>query len=585
MDRFAVQFGRGFSLVYLMLFRPGSRSGSCPVKLILHPAVPAAGLSFLCCFRWVGLLVNPYHSWIYHDRWAAAPVFLPVLFNMVALWLLFTLVLVLARGPLRRRVALWSGVILFALWMLFEDLVAIWVWRRPHWISLATLAIAGVCWGVVNAFWRPGFLPLFERAQHFCSRMFAVAAVGAMVVAVQLCCYCWEARSLEMPRPLHAAAPEAALDGQVQKPRIIWILLDELSYRQVYERRFPSLDLPAFDELASEATVFTHVAPAANSTEIAVPSLMTGLTLDRIRAGGDGTLVSLHNPVTGRWQRFDSQDTVFRDALDQGFSTAVAGWYNPYCRILSDVLDHCHWIFHQSFGGGVSADRSIESNVAAPWIHLLSYIPVRRADDGGLAETSASAEAEGHIADYVSIVAAGDQLLEDSRADFVLLHIPVPHPGGIYDRRTKTFTTHHASYIDNLALADRYLGHVREVLEKRGEWDSSAIVVMGDHSWRTKLLWRGSPGWTAEDEAASDGGQFDDRPGYIVKLPGQVERARIDIPFAAARTRALLDGILDGSIRSEAELAAFAGQAAVPTQRTDVVATRVGGGGLRSRGQ
>ena len=110
----------------------------------------------------------------------------------------------------------------------------------------------------------------------------------------------------------------------------------------------------------------------------------------------------------------------------------------------------------------------------------------------------------------------------------------------------------------HLALADIYLAHVHELLERRGEWDSSAVVVMGDHSWRTKLLWENSPYWTAEDQVASHGGQFDDRPAYIVKLPHQTTAARVDSRFAAARTRELLDGILDGSIRSVPELADFA---------------------------
>jgi hypothetical protein len=163
-----------------------------------------------------------------------------------------------------------------------------------------------------------------------------------------------------------------------------------------------------------------------------------------------------------------------------------------------------------------------------------------------------------HVADYRDLLAAGDRFLDDPSLGFLLIHMPAPHPDGIYDRRTGTFGRAGTSYLDNLALADRYLDHVHQLLEQRGEWDSSTIVIMGDHSWRTKLLWDDSPGWTAEDQAASDGGQFDDRPGYIVKLPHQRQPARIDTPFAAVRTRAMLQQILDGRIQSPAELAAFA---------------------------
>jgi len=138
--------------------------------------------------------------------------------------------------------------------------------------------------------------------------------------------------------------------------------------------------------------------------------------------------------------------------------------------------------------------------------------------------------------------------------------MPVPHPGGIYDRKNSAFTTGHASYVDNLALADRYLAHVRLILEQRGEWNPSTVVVMGDHAWRTKLVWAGSESWTAEDQAASHGAQFDDRPAYIVKLPNQQQSARIDDRFDAVRTRALLDGIITNRIKTPEDLASWVRQ-------------------------
>ena len=76
---------------------------------------------------------------------------------------------------------------------------------------------------------------------------------------------------------------------------------------------------------------------------------------------------------------------------------------------------------------------------------------------------------------------------------------------------------------------------------------------MGDHSWRVGS-WRPSPGWTAEDEAASHGGVFDPRPAYMVKLPQQQAAASIDHPFDAIRTRALIDALLSGQLQTPADL-------------------------------
>ena len=118
----------------------------------------------------------------------------------------------------------------------------------------------------------------------------------------------------------------------------------------------------------------------------------------------------------------------------------------------------------------------------------------------------------------------------------------------------------HSSYLDNLALTDKLLGHIRGELEQRGEWDASTVVVMADHSWRTKMFWEDLPDWTKEEQIASRGGEFDDRPAYIVKLPEQQTGARIDAPFAALNTRKLLDALLSQNIRSKEDLAAWAKQ-------------------------
>ncbi len=163
-----------------------------------------------------------------------------------------------------------------------------------------------------------------------------------------------------------------------------------------------------------------------------------------------------------------------------------------------------------------------------------------------------------HLSDYLALANAADQMLEDRTAGFVLIHMPIPHPHGIYDRKRQQFSVAHSDYLDNLALTDVFLKHVRSKLEQSGQWDSSTIVVMADHSWRTKLMWEETPGWTKEEEVASRGGQFDERPAYVVKLPEQHMGARIDAPFSAVNTRKLLDAFLAQKIRSKEELSAWA---------------------------
>jgi arylsulfatase A-like enzyme len=135
--------------------------------------------------------------------------------------------------------------------------------------------------------------------------------------------------------------------------------------------------------------------------------------------------------------------------------------------------------------------------------------------------------------------------------------MPIPHMPGIYNRQTASFATSNTSYLDNLALCDDYLAHVRKELEDNGTWDSTTLVLMGDHSWRIS----GPAGLSPEERTASDGGQFDDRPAYVVKMAHQTTPARIDTRFAALRTRDLFDNLLTGRISTSQQLASWAQQA------------------------
>ena len=78
---------------------------------------------------------------------------------------------------------------------------------------------------------------------------------------------------------------------------------------------------------------------------------------------------------------------------------------------------------------------------------------------------------------------------------------------------------------------------------------------MGDHSWRTKLLWVTDPRWTLEDQSASHGGRFDDRPFYALKLPGQTTSAQIAQPYHATNTKALIDALLRHDLATPEQLA------------------------------
>jgi hypothetical protein len=519
-----------------------------------YRALVALGITSLISLVLTKPLLAPDHDAIYHLSGPASSVFLPVFLDFFLAWTIVFGLLAIAQRSTRLSIPIWTAIFLTLPYMLLQNFLSLKEKPLPQWMVLfLALAPCLTIAGIAAFFGRPRALNLFHWLQHFTTSVFCFASLFGVLVLAKLLWNGWSARHLNDSPHLHQPAPMATKQAP---PRVIWILLDELSFAQTYGHRFSGLQLPAFDSLAAESTVFTNVAPVGTLTQMVVPSLLTGIPVDGRRVSLEGQLDTLHNPATGIWQPFHPNQTVFQDALDRGYSTGVAGWYNPYCRILPQVLDHCFWI-DDSFSVGtlLSGQSGLQNFLEAFW--QTPYM-VRHAlsPTAGTPPSSDAVQLHAllHIDDYEKLRSAGDALLSDSSCTFLFLHMPVPHPEGIYDRNRHAFATAGGfSYLDNLALADRYIAHVRQVLEQRGEWNSSTLIVIGDHSWRT-FMWSSNANWTREDELASRGRYFDDRPAYIVKLPNQQNSATIDTRFAATNTRAMLDALLDHSLRASADL-------------------------------
>jgi membrane-anchored protein YejM (alkaline phosphatase superfamily) len=149
------------------------------------------------------------------------------------------------------------------------------------------------------------------------------------------------------------------------------------------------------------------------------------------------------------------------------------------------------------------------------------------------------------IKSYFELLEHTHNVLEGDQADFIFLHLPIPHPPAIWDRLNDRLESKCGnSYVDNLALADHTLGDIVATLQRSPRWKDTTVVVQGDHSWRTKL-WDSVSGWTDEDDRASRG-KFDPRPAVLIHNPGQM------LPETDGRALPLLfvhdalEGVLQG---------------------------------------
>ncbi len=154
---------------------------------------------------------------------------------------------------------------------------------------------------------------------------------------------------------------------------------------------------------------------------------------------------------------------------------------------------------------------------------------------------------------------AAKSLIRDQSIRFVFIHLPVPHPPGMYDRKAGTLRAS-GSYIDNLALSDRVLAELMSSLNATPLASKTTVIVCSDHSWRISI-WRSTSNWTKEDETASQG-RFDPRPVLMIHFPGQQAEQDVTAPFEAIRIHEMIERMLRGQ-KSDFDKAPLAGGASI----------------------
>lgn len=355
------------------------------------------------------------------------------------------------------------------------------------------------------------FAKWYSRLMRMGSFVTAALALFALASIAQLL---WVARWKPLPNQITADWASTPQPPR-QHPLLVWIVFDELSYDQLFEHRAPNLSLPNFDALRSQSTLFTHTQSIGIHTVKVIPSLLTGSLVDGIRYTFSNRLWVHHSDESGR-ELIDGPSSVFGDAVQAGWRTAAVGWYNPYCSLYTPDIQNCYWTDHDMQDGPMSQSATLAANIASP-LHQLAV------------ELVSPAQADRDLCNYdlrlrhltqIDLQQHALQILRADQADFVFLHLSLPHSPNTWSRAQNEFANQcGSSYLDNLALTDRVLGQIMTTLQSSPRWSQTSLIVQGDHGWRT-AIWRDLPAWTQEDEVASRG-VFDPRPALLIHLPYQ----------------------------------------------------------------
>jgi hypothetical protein len=290
------------------------------------------------------------------------------------------------------------------------------------------------------------------------------------------------------------------------------MIFDELDQQVVFESRPASLALPEFDRLRRESFYADHVISAAPSTRAAIPLLL---------------------------------GNVFDEAAPAGFNSAILGSELPYClTAINATVASCFTI--PSATEEIAARRP--TILERAWHAITSRVSRKPLFD---AETRRQARAAEAVA-FDEMRRRAIALATDTRYQLVYMHFPIPHLLGFWDRRENKYSTDdRASYLDNLALADRTLGEIRGALEQATLWNDTVVLVTSDHPLRDQTI--EAAHWWNDSETASIKAERKYVP-FLLKLAGPYE---LHATFPATRTGDLLRAILDRRVTTNQQVEAL----------------------------
>jgi hypothetical protein len=430
-----------------------------------------------------------------------------------------------------------------------------WVYRASEAIILLLLYIPlrqavlwvaplGWRWRIIHAF---GLVLLVGAAAIASSRRQSPIRVDILVMGfwpllpflfIQFCL---------QPHPSRAAAHDQAtapIKSSALRQRVVLVIFDEWDRYLTFEARPNSIQLPEIDRFREGAIDVERVDSPTIWTRSSLPSLLTGHLVESVEPKGpDKLLLTLES---GRKEIFGQGTNLFRSVRELGGNTALAGWYLPYCRVLAQDLCDCTWEpYDQPIPAFAEDPPYLPSIVLAQWRSLFLAVPLVHR----LYQDSEHDERLWRQAIVRRLLSRGLYLAGEARFNLVVLHLPMPHEPGIFDRHTMQFSTSpSANYLDNLVLVDHFLGELRVVMQRQGTWDSTLLLLTSDHPYRAHVF------LPAGELSRVTGNRLHPFVPFLLKMPGQEEGQSCKGPLKTLVVQDLILSFLRGEVRETTDM-------------------------------
>ena len=413
------------------------------------------------------------------------------------------------------------------------------------------------------------FLIVFALARHSRRVVSVAQAIVLILSPFALVTFSQAALPLVKSGPANAAMRnKLALDaGNNKRPatRVLWVIFDELDYRAAFSSRPSSVEMPELDRLRTESIMATNAYPPAMVTMRSIPALVTGRLVVDARASNYDELALTYDGAseTAPWSR---QPNIFSRTREIGGSSAVAGWYHPYCRVIGRDLTRCLFTGLVYENEMDARNQRVSQSMLKHFRMVGLTAPVIRNILPESLKSDLNVDLNfNHKSDkwkfaYVEsmkrITQEGAAAATDGALSLIMLHFPSPHFPYVYDRRKDDFAFDGGhDYFDNLELVDRTFGTLRRAMERAGQWDDTVVLVSSDHWWKFDQWQRVQP-LTEEERSVTSGG-VDYRVPFILKLKRQRESVIYQPSFNTVLSQDLLLALLRDELHTPPDVTAW----------------------------
>ena len=358
------------------------------------------------------------------------------------------------------------------------------------------------------------------------------------LVPINLASTAWEIHSTWPVERYNAKQPARLVPVPIPSasPRFVWVIFDDWDEYLTFRNRPAGLQLPELDRFRSQSLHADTAFPPAADTLESLPSLITGRIVRKSRttAPDDLLLTFAGSPTRELWS---AQPNVFQRARESGVNGAIAGFYHPYPRIIGASTVESFSVAFMTlqedpiYFSGVEGMQRIPFQI---W-DALHRVPLIK--NSGI--LGARRPKRISRIDYEQVTKHALKMVANPALGLVMLHFPLPHPPGIYDRAHARVNEQSASgYIDNLALTDATLRLLRQTMEAAGQWDNSFILLSSDHPLK------------------EDANRHPWIP-FLLKTPRQTTSLSYAQPFNSVLSQELILAALRGQVRSPEDIAGW----------------------------